>query len=90
MLIPLTILVRESASDPPVEKHIGLHPDAIARVEDGTDEGTIHLWADGSEKPYVLAGTVLEFVEYVNSFYMDDESEQEESETCDAVPTDNV
>ena len=86
MLLPIAILVRESASEMPTERHIGINPDSIARVEDGIDEGTICVWADGTEKPYVIAGTVDEFVEYVN-YWMLSETEDEEGESCELAPT---
>lgn len=82
MVIPLTILVRTSASEPPEERTIGLNPDAVARIEEGIDEGTIHLWADGTDRPYVIRGTVEEHIAYVNGWF-----EEEEAEECEPVNT---
>ena len=74
MLMPLTILVRESASGPPEERSVGLNPETIARIEDSIDEGIIDIWADGMDgKPYKVRGTVDEFLGYVNSFFMVEE-----------------
>ena len=83
MLLPLTILVRESAGDKPTEKHIGLDPESIARVEDGVDPGTVHLYADGMDHPYTLRGTVEEVVYAVNAFLFG----EEEDEPCEPATT---
>ena len=76
MVIPLTILIRKSASEPPAKQVIGLNPDSVARIEDGVDEGTIHLWTDGADKPLVVAGTVEEHIAYINGWFEDEPCEQ--------------
>ena len=76
MVLPITILIRSSASEPAIERTIGLNPDTVARIEDGVDSGTIQLWADGMDKPYTIAGTVDEFINYVNGWM------EEEEEPC--------
>ena len=77
MLMPLTILVRDSASEPPTERNVGLNPETIARIEDSIDEGVIDIWADGMDgKPYKVKGTVEEFVGYINSFFMEELSNE--------------
>ncbi|MFA5234971.1 MAG: hypothetical protein WC390_11285 [Sulfurimonas sp.] len=82
MLLPLTILIRESASEPPIECVIGLNLEEIARVEEGMDEGTIHVYADGSRAPYTIAGTVEEFVSLVNACLFG----EEEGPECEPAP----
>jgi len=84
MLIPLTILVRESANDEPVEYTVAINPESVARVEDGLEDGTIHVWADGTSKPYVIRGTVEEFASYVNWALFDD-GEEEPCELADSA-----
>ncbi len=86
MLLPLTILVRTSASDPPEERSVGLDPESIARVEDSNEEGVIDIWADGMDgTPYKVRGTVDEFIGYVNSFFIE---EDPEGESCESACTD--
>ena len=76
MVIPLTILIRTSASEPPTEQVIGLNPDSVARIEDGVDDGTIHIWTDGADKPLVVKGTVEEHIAYINGWFEDESCEQ--------------
>lgn len=66
MLLPLKILKRVSASEPPVEKLIGVDPAGIVRVEDGREEGTVAVWCDGSSAPYFVKATVAEIIGAVN------------------------
>lgn len=75
MLIPITVLIRESASDAPIEKTIALNPDTIARVEDSDEEGVIQWWADGMQTSHYTRGTVEEFADYVNGFCFVEEEE---------------
>lgn len=89
MLLPLTILVRESANSEPEERTIAINPDTVARAEDGIDEGTIHVWADGTSKPYVIRGTVEAFACYVNGALFGDTEETEE-EVCEPADSDTA
>lgn len=82
MLIPISILVRKSASEPATEKTIAINPDSIANVEDSEEEGIIYWWKDGGDKPYKTRGTVEEFAGYINSFCL------AEDETCQPVDSD--
>jgi len=66
MLLPLTILTRTSASEPPAEKLVGVNPAAIGQVEEGVDEGTVQVWCEGQGKPFVVRGTVEEIIGAVN------------------------
>ena len=66
MILPLTILIRESASGPPIEKDVGVCPETIVRIEDGVDNGTINMWCDGMDKPYTIRGTVLGTIQQIN------------------------
>lgn len=78
MLIPINVLIRNSASEPPVEKTIALNPDTIARVEESGEEGIVQWWADGMDRPHKTRATVAEFAEYVNEFsVVEDEDEDE-------------
>jgi hypothetical protein len=80
MLLPFAILVRQSASEPPEERTIGIDPESICRVEPaGDDPQTCWLYADGAEKPYRIAATADVVIEYVNAIYdaADDEREGE-------------
>ncbi len=87
MLMPLTILVRDSASAPPTERNVGLNPETIARVEDSIDEGIIDIWADGMDgTPYKVRNSVDEFLKYVNSFFM--VVDNAEDEPCEPATTD--
>lgn len=74
MVVPLTILVRTSASEPPEERTVLLNPESIARVEESIDKGIIDVWCDGMEDhPYKVRGTVDEFYDYLVSFYVEEE-----------------
>lgn len=65
MLLPVTVLVRASASEPPEEKTVGINPEEVARVEEGDEEGTVQLWC-GGQNPMVIRGTVEELIGAVN------------------------
>lgn len=66
MLLPLIILKRISASEPPVEKLIGVDPAGIVRVEESRDDGVVRVWCDEADEPYFVKGTVAELIGAVN------------------------
>jgi len=66
MLLEIIVLVRESASDPPIEKTVAINPCVIARVEESEEEGAVDWWVDGSTAPYRTRATVAEFAAVVN------------------------
>ena len=76
MLIPIAVLIRQSASEPPIEKTIALNPDTIARVEDSNEEGIVQWWADGMDRPHKTRTTVEEFAAYVNDFCLVEDEEE--------------
>ncbi|MCK9569316.1 hypothetical protein M0R72_10300 [Candidatus Pacearchaeota archaeon] len=80
MLLEIIILVRESASDPPVEKTVAINPCSIARVEESEEEGIVNWWADGSTAPYRTRATVEEFASVINGeCFTDEKNETDES-----------
>jgi len=72
MLLPVTVLVRTNASDPPAEKMVGINPDEVARVEEGDEPGTVQLWC-GGQNPMVIRGTVEELIGAVNELESGDD-----------------
>mgnify|MGYP001370441977 CR=1 FL=1 len=72
MLLPVTVLVRTSASEPPEERMVGINPEEVARVEEGDEAGTVQLWC-GGQSPMVIRGTVEELIGAVNTLMSDEE-----------------
>jgi|WetSurMetagenome_2_1015567.scaffolds.fasta_scaffold302993_3 hypothetical protein len=77
MLVPLKIIIRQSASEAPQERTVALSPEAIARVEDDLEPGIIRVYCDGSQSPYRVKGDVEGFVEAINALCV------MEGEPCD-------
>ena len=69
MLLPVTVLVRTSANEPPEERRVGINPVEVARVEEGDEPGTVQVWC-GDPKPMVIRGTVDELIGAVNELTM--------------------
>jgi len=74
MLLPVTVLMRTSASDPPEEKMIGINPEEVGMVEEGEEAGTVQVWCGGKQKPYIVRGTVEELIGAVNELSADGEN----------------
>ena len=82
MLLPFTIIIRRSASEPPTRSIAGIETRSIARVE-GTDTPRESLlYVDGRDTPYRVDATVEEVIGAVHYIYQREEAEQCEPEPC--------
>lgn len=73
MLLPVTVLARTNASDPPEEKTVGINPEEVGMVEEGEEEGTVQVWCGGKQKPHIVRGTVEELIGAVNELLSEGE-----------------
>jgi len=81
MIIPLTILERTSASEPPVVKKVGINPESVARIEEDEYDGQLvcNVYCDGMSAPYRVPSGINVLIELVNASY-------EEEEPCQSTP----
>jgi len=80
MLLPFTQLYRESASEEPERRTIGIETELIARVEPTEIESESLLYCDGTDRPYRVEATVEEIIGLVH--YIG----QEEDGPCGQAP----
>lgn len=82
MLLPLTQLIRRSASEEPERRLVGIDPGVIARAEPANTEGQCLLFCDGTDKPYLVEATVEEIIGAVHLL------QEQEADECEPEPSD--